>query len=93
MLRNLLATTAIAALLTTAAYAQETTAPAAVNPAPMAQGKSVVPADGHLASSIIGKTVYNGTGNDAKNIGKVTDIVISPDGEVAAVVVGVAPAA
>jgi len=90
MFRNLLATTAIATLLTTAAYAQDTTAPA--NPAPMSQdngGAPVARAEGHLASNLIGEKVYNGTGDDAQNIGKVNDLVIAPDGKVESLVVGV----
>jgi sporulation protein YlmC with PRC-barrel domain len=46
-------------------------------------------AEGHLASNIIGETVYNGTGDDAENIGSVNDIVIAPDGQIKAIVVGV----
>lgn len=80
MFRNLLATTAIATLLATAAYAQEAT------PTPMARNQAAAE---HLASNIIGKSVYNGAGADAKDIGKVTDMIIAPDGSVAAVVVGV----
>jgi sporulation protein YlmC with PRC-barrel domain len=44
---------------------------------------------GHLASQLIGKSVYNGTGNDAQNIGDVNDLVLGKDGKVASVVVGV----
>jgi sporulation protein YlmC with PRC-barrel domain len=45
--------------------------------------------EGNLASMIIGETVYNGTGDDAENIGEVKDIVIGEDGGMQAVVVGV----
>ncbi|TKT75314.1 PRC-barrel domain-containing protein [Aquamicrobium sp. LC103] len=89
MIRNLLATTAIATLVASGAYAQSTT------PAPMAPTESapetpqVKRAQGHLASNIIGETVYNGTGEGAQNIGKVNDIVLSPEGEMQAVVIGV----
>ncbi|SFT46992.1 PRC-barrel domain-containing protein [Mesorhizobium sp. YR577] len=94
MFRNLLATTAIATLMATAAYAQESATPAPANPAPMAQEAApaetpVTRADGHLASNIIGETVYNGTGEQAENIGKVNDIVISKDGAIESLVVGV----
>ncbi|PSJ59356.1 PRC-barrel domain-containing protein [Pseudaminobacter soli (ex Li et al. 2025)] len=94
MFRNLLATTAIATLLTTAAQAQNTTAPAPASPAPMSQdnnpsGAPAMRADGHLASNLIGETVYNSTGDDAQNIGKVKDLVISPNGMVESLVVGV----
>lgn len=103
MIRNLLATTAIATLIATGAFAQEATqpdpaAPAAQEPAmtqdaakPM-DSTAVVPktsADGNLATQFIGETVYNGTGDDAQNIGDVNDIVFSADGRIEAVVVGV----
>ncbi len=92
MARNLLATTAIAALLTTGAYAQTTPAPAPTQPGmtmPTEAAPMVKKAEGHLASNIIGETVYNGSGNDAQNIGRVNDIVIGPDGQLKAIVVGV----
>ena len=90
MIRNLLATTAIATLLATGAYAQETTTPAPAAPAEtVAPAAAVTPADGYLASNIIGENVYNGTGDDAQNIGEVNDILITADGKIEAVVVGV----
>jgi sporulation protein YlmC with PRC-barrel domain len=90
MIRNLLATTAIATLLATGAYAQETTAPAPAAPAEtVAPAATVAPADGYLASNIIGENVYNGTGDDAEDIGKVNDILVTADGKIQAVVVGV----
>ncbi|WP_394885689.1 PRC-barrel domain-containing protein (plasmid) [Mesorhizobium sp. AaZ16] len=46
-------------------------------------------ADGYLATNIIGETVYNGTGDDAENIGEVNDIVIGADGKIESVVLGV----
>lgn len=42
-----------------------------------------------LATTLIGKMLYNGTGENAKSIGDVNDIVLSPNGEAEAVVVGV----
>lgn len=85
MIRKLLATTAIVTLVAAGgAYAQ--TAP--TMPTEQAAPR-VVHADGHLASDIIGETVYSGTGDDAENIGSISDIVLSPDGEVEAVVIGV----
>jgi sporulation protein YlmC with PRC-barrel domain len=94
MIRNLLATTAIATLLSTAAYAQDTTAPAPATPAPVTQEGApaeapIARADGYLATNIIGETVYNGTGDDAENIGEVNDIVIGADGKIESVIVGV----
>ena len=91
MIRNLLATTALASLIATGAFAQDatTTAPAPADPAMQDTAAPVVKADGHLATQIIGETVYNGTGDDAQNIGDVNDIVIGADGNIEAVVIGV----
>jgi sporulation protein YlmC with PRC-barrel domain len=100
MIRNLLATTAIATLVATGAFAQ-TPAPTTTDPAAPAPGAAtpgataapetpmVIKAEGNLASNIIGETVYNGTGDDAENIGEVNDIIISQDGNIEAVVIGV----
>ena len=87
MIRKLLATTAIATLVATGAYAQTTPAPVA----PMEQPAQpqVIHAEGHLASNIIGQTVYSSAGDDAENIGKVSDIVLTPEGNAEAVVIGV----
>lgn len=88
MIRKLLATTAIVTLVTAGgAYAQ--TAPTAPTMPTEQAAPRVVHADGHLASDIIGETVYSGTGDDAENIGSISDIVLSPEGEVEAVVIGV----
>jgi len=89
MIRNLLATTAIATLVATSgAFAQATT-----TTEPMAQTEQAAPkvkhAEGYLASNLMGETVYNGTGDDAEKIGEVTDLVIKQDGQVEALVVGV----
>ncbi|MCO6389788.1 PRC-barrel domain containing protein [Aliihoeflea aestuarii] len=98
MIRTLLATTAIAALLTTGAMAQ-TTAPAEQDPA-AAPMTDTAPAEavetpgpeaieGHLATNIIGETVYNGVGDDAENIGTINDIVLDTEGRADLIVVGV----
>jgi sporulation protein YlmC with PRC-barrel domain len=95
MIRNLLATTAVAALLTTGALAQDATqpapaAPSATETAPAGEAPAAVqPASGHLATNLIGETVYNGTGDQAENIGDVNDLVVSDSGMIEAVVVGV----
>lgn len=88
MIRTLFATTAIATLLATGAFAQTTPAPAqqapaADNPAP------VVRSDGALMTNIIGESVYNGTGDDAQNIGKVDDIVFDSAGKAKSAIIGV----
>lgn len=98
MIRNLLATTAIATIVATGAYAQTTTPtttqdPAATTttqaPAAPQQVEMVKRADGFLANNLIGQSVYNGIGDDAENIGSINDLVISPEGDVQAVVIGV----
>ena len=98
MIRNLLATTAIATIIATGAYAQTTTPttqdPAATPtttqaPAAPQQVEMVKRADGFLANNLIGQSVYNGIGDDAENIGDINDLVISPEGDVQAVVIGV----
>ncbi|WP_312797888.1 PRC-barrel domain-containing protein [Tianweitania sp.] len=103
MIRKLLATTAIASVIATGAFAQSgtTTAPAATDapattstpPTPdqanVQVNTAVVPADGQLASNLIGETVYNGTGDDAENIGNVNDLILSDSGQIESVIVGV----
>ena len=96
MIRKLLATTALATLVVTAAYAQQDpAAPApgteATQPAAPSTDATqpVVKADGFLATNMIGESVYNGTGDNADNIGDVNDIVIGAKGDVQAIVVGV----
>ncbi|TIL50753.1 MAG: PRC-barrel domain containing protein, partial [Mesorhizobium sp.] len=78
MIRTLLSTTALAALIATGAYAQEATTPAPT-PDPAVQETApaapVARAEGSLMTNIIGESVYNGTGDDAENIGEVSDVV------------------
>jgi sporulation protein YlmC with PRC-barrel domain len=91
MIRKLLATTAVATLVASGAFAQ-TKAPAPANPAaPAAEqmAPAVQPAEGALATNLIGETVYNGTGDDAENIGDVNDLVIDKDGKIESIVIGV----
>ncbi|RWE83947.1 MAG: PRC-barrel domain containing protein [Mesorhizobium sp.] len=88
MIRTLFATTAIATLLATGALAQTTTAPA--QQAPAAETTAPVPrANGALMSNIIGESVYNGTGDDAQNIGKVDDVVFDSSGKAKSAIIGV----
>jgi sporulation protein YlmC with PRC-barrel domain len=89
MVRKLLATTALMTLLAGGAYAQEATQPASPAPATEAPAAPVAKADGFLATNLIGETVYNGTGDNAENIGQVNDVVIGSDGNVESVVIGV----
>lgn len=99
MIRKLLATTAIATLVATGAFAQATTTqePATTPPAAGTQTDAAAPEapaqkveiEGHLASKLIGMRVYNSTSPDAENIGEVKDIIIGKDGKAQQVVVGV----
>jgi sporulation protein YlmC with PRC-barrel domain len=100
MIRKLLATTAVATLISTGAMAQTTVPaqpaqpgatvqdPAARNPA-AAETRMVTAEEGNLASNIIGETVYNSTADDAESIGEVNDIVIGANGGIEALVIGV----
>ncbi|RUY83642.1 PRC-barrel domain containing protein, partial [Mesorhizobium sp. M7A.F.Ca.CA.001.12.2.1] len=54
-----------------------------------ASAEPVKRADGNLATNIIGENVYNGTGDDAQNIGDVNDIVLTKDGKAQYLVIGV----
>ncbi|WP_421915985.1 PRC-barrel domain-containing protein [Mesorhizobium sp.] len=90
MIRTLLATTALATLIATGAYAQTATTPApAETPAVQAPATSVQRADGSLVTNIIGESVYNGTADNAENIGKVSDVVFDKDGKAQSVIIGV----
>jgi len=99
MIRNLLATTALATLLATSAYAQETNnnatgtqpaAPATQEAAPATgQNAPLTEVTGHLASDMIGETVYNGTTAEAENIGEVNDLVVSKEGNIESLIIGV----
>lgn len=42
-----------------------------------------------LTSGLVGQTVYNGAADDAATIGEVTDLVLSPDGNAVAAIIGV----
>ena len=95
MTRKILATTAVAMLVATAAYAQEQPAPAPADPlttqpaAPPAEPPRPVQADAYLASNFIGESVYNGTGDNFQTIGDVNDIVIDAKGQVKSIIIGV----
>ena len=112
MIRTLLATTALAALMSTGAMAQDTApatdamAPASTDAAAPAAGTDAMnsPAawagfdisEGYvavdtdnLATQLIDQPVYSSAGDDAEEIGNVTDLVFSEDGQITAVVIGV----
>lgn len=54
----------------------------------MAQGYTAVDSD-NLASELIDQPVYSSAGDDAEEIGNVTDLVFDEQGSIAAVVIGV----
>ncbi|RWN23067.1 MAG: PRC-barrel domain containing protein [Mesorhizobium sp.] len=90
MIRNLLATTALATLIATGAYAQSATTPAPAQSAAVQEpGAATVRAEGSIVTNIIGESVYNGTGDDAENIGNVSDVVFDKDGQAKSVVIDV----
>ena len=100
MIRKLLATTAVAALISTGAMAQTTVPAETVQPGvtvqdpamqnqTATQNQMVTHAAGNLASNIIGETVYNSAADGAESIGEVNDIVIGADGNIEALIIGV----
>jgi sporulation protein YlmC with PRC-barrel domain len=125
MIRTLLATTALAALMTTGAMAQDaapaapaapaTEAPAdpAATTAPAAPAATTAPVESgamettdinepwdmsagyvaadtdNLGSRLIGQPVYSTAGDDAEEIGNISDLVFDESGQITAVVIGV----
>jgi sporulation protein YlmC with PRC-barrel domain len=104
MIRTLLTTTAVALLLSAPAMAQNNAAPAANAPAQPAATQPVQPnaqlgdllAKGYqvadtdsLATRLIGAPVYTSDAPDAERIGDINDIVLTKDGQIGAVVIGV----
>ena len=92
MIRTLLATTALATLIATGAFAQTATTPAPAAAPAVQEPAATAPvprAEGSIVTNIIGESVYNGTGDDAENIGKVSDVVFDKDGMAKSVVIGV----
>jgi len=113
MIRTLMATTALAALMSTGAMAQQA-APATDAMAPattevhtdaamgtdamahgdmyqsfdLATGYTSVDTD-NLATRLIDQPVYSSAGDDADEIGNVTDLVFTEDGKISAVIIGV----
>lgn len=91
MIRKLLATTAVATLLTAGVWATGATADDATKPA-AATTTTAAPAttaEGSLVSKIIGADVYDSAADDAAKIGDVKDIVIANDGKAKYIVIGV----
>ncbi|TJV06608.1 MAG: PRC-barrel domain containing protein [Mesorhizobium sp.] len=90
MIRTLLASTALAAMAATGAFAQTEASPGPATPSVQQPAAgSAIRAEGSIVTNIIGESVYNGPGDDAENIGKVTDVVFDKDGMTKSVVLGV----
>ncbi|MBC7282019.1 PRC-barrel domain-containing protein [Hoeflea sp.] len=97
MFKMLLASTALTALVTTSAFAQTTPATTDTNEATTTtETSATATADATgamhgatLASDLIGASVYESSAEDAASIGEINDIVVSPEGEVSSVIIGV----
>lgn len=88
MIRNVLATAATAALMSTALCTAGAYAANASKPATQTQVVAPV-TDGKLVSKIMGAAVYDSSADDATKIGDVKDIVLDKDGSAKFVVIGV----
>lgn len=87
MIRTLLTTTALTALLVGGAMAQNATTTA--TPAPGALNAYTATDSDNLATEIIGKQVYSSSADDAEHIGDINNLVVGDAGDVEAVVIGV----
>ena len=101
MFRKLLATTALAAIMTSGALAQDQkAAPDAMDNRPLFSTEENAGMESEtgffeasetqiLASDLLGQTVYNGATDEAESVGDINDVVMGPDGNAEAVVIGV----
>lgn len=89
MIRTLLTTTALTAMLVGGAMAQDAAAPATATPASGAFNTYTATDSDNLATKIIGKQIYSSTAEDAEHIGDINDLVVGDDGSIEAVVIGV----
>ena len=103
MIRKLMASTAMLALMTAGSYtiAQAQTQPAQTEPpavveqeeAPPAEvaesEESLVPEEPTLATAFIGQSVFSSEDPESDNIGDVSDLIIGDDGAITHAVVGV----
>ncbi|WP_404403000.1 PRC-barrel domain-containing protein [Pelagibacterium halotolerans] len=101
---KLLASSALALGVVGGALAQDTVAPAPLEPGaeapqelqpeppqePLVEAEEAgINADGWLATEIIGADIFTGVGEESETIGEVNDFVLGENGQIAAVVVGV----
>lgn len=90
MLRRLLATTATVALMTTGAIAADTNKATTEETMATTSGVAFVPTMGEfLASDLMDAPVFAGDDDQAERIGEVGNVILSPEGNVEAVVVDV----
>ena len=90
MIRTLLTTTALTALLVGGAMAQSTTTTTTTaTPAPGTLNAYTATDSDNLATEIIGKQVYSSVADDAEHIGDINNLVVGDSGDVEAVVIGV----
>ncbi|NVK35125.1 MAG: PRC-barrel domain-containing protein [Rhodobacteraceae bacterium] len=93
MIRTLLSTTAVFAMISTGALAANTQSAQSDNDSVVfeLEVQTVAPnaATGILVSNMIGKPVMSSDASDAKEIGDINDVIVSRDGTVQAVIVGV----
>ncbi len=91
-----MASSSVAASMTSSAMASDMTAASSTESSVMATATPFNILSGYtqattdeLASKIIGTPVYDGTGTDANNLGKINDFIVNKDGSIAAVILGV----
>ncbi|MGO4637095.1 PRC-barrel domain-containing protein [Mesorhizobium sp. 2RAF45] len=92
MIGKLLATTAIATLLSSGLWVSGAAAEDATKPATATTTAATAPAavaDGSLVTKIIGADVYDSAADNAAKIGDVKDIVLSKDGTAKYIIIGV----
>ena len=92
MFKMLLASTALATMVTTSAIAANettTTTTTGSETVVMTDKDAAMHMNNNLASNLIGSAVYGSASEDADMIGDINDIVITPEGQVASVIVGV----
>lgn len=92
MISKLLATTALATLLSSGLWVSGAAAEDVTKPAAATTTAATAPAavaDGSLVTKIIGADVYDSTADDAAKIGDVKDIVLSKDGKAKYIIIGV----
>ncbi|KQT82468.1 PRC-barrel domain-containing protein [Aurantimonas sp. Leaf443] len=98
MIRKLMATTALAGLLATSAFAQDAATPATSAPAAATAGATSgaagmagtmqsLSADQYLASRLTGQTVYASDAQDAQSIGEIRNLLIGSDGRIVSAIV------